>query len=503
MEIKSSINLLMIEDNPGDARLIREMLTGSKSVLFQVTLVDRLKKGLDYLSKNKIDIVLVDLSLPDSYGLDTLITIVMNFPMLPIIILTGLDNEEIGLEALKLGAQDYLIKGNLNYVDLPRAINYAVERFQIIEKLRASEERNRSITDLASDAIVCTDEDHKIITWNFAAQKIFGYAKDEILNKPIYGIILKKSQGEELHPDLMKFEIGEMLVSGLSQEVSSLTKDGTEIPVEISISKWKNSDRYFYTYIIRDITERKIAEERINKSLSDLQIAHEKLNKSYERVNQTIEDSIRTIAKTIEVRDPYTSGHQKRVAQLAVRIAQEMDLKSEMVKAIEMAAEIHDLGKIQIPSEILSKPGILSPLEFNLIKNHPYIGAELLKHTDFPWPLAEIIYQHHERVDGSGYPRGLKDDEIMLEAKIIAVADVVEAMSSHRPYRPALGIDKAIQEITEKSGQLYDNEVVEACKKVLLNGFTFDYLNSNFDSFDPSLNKKENTKIIKENITIT
>ncbi len=487
MEIKDSINLLMIEDNPGDARLIREMLSESTLVEYKVTWVEKLKKGLDYLSNNEFDIILVDLSLPDSFGLDTLNSVTTNFSKLPIIVLTGLDNERVGLDAVRLGAQDYLIKGRLDFTNLSRAINYSIERFRIVEELRASEERNRSITDLASDAIVCTDEDYKIVTWNLAAQKIFGFTKDEVLNNHISSIIFRKSQGPELKPDLFKIAIVEMLTSGASQEVSSLAKNGSEIPIEVSISKWKDSGRYFYTYIMRDITERKIAEKRINKTLSDLQIVHENLNKSYEHVNRTIEDSIRTIAKTIEVRDPYTSGHQKRVAELAVQIAHEMNLKENVIKAIEMAAEIHDLGKIQIPSEILSKPGVLSPLEFNLIKNHPYVGAELLKHTDFPWPLAEIIYQHHERIDGSGYPRGLKGEEIMIEAKIIAVADVVEAMSSHRPYRPALGIDKALQEINEKSGQIYEKKVVNACKKVFLNNFVFNYNGSSFISFNPSI----------------
>ena len=490
MEIKNSINLLMIEDNPGDARLIREMLSESTLVEYKVTWADKLKEGFDYILNNEFDIILVDLSLPDSFGLDTLNSVTTNFSKLPIIVLTGLDNEKIGLDAMRLGAQDYLIKGRLDFTNLSRAINYALERFRVVEELRASEERNRSITDLASDAIVCTDEDHKIITWNLAARKIFGYEKEKILNKHISSFIFRKPQEPELKPALFKIAIEEMLTLGASQEVSSMTEDGSEIPIEVSISKWKNSGRYFYTYIMRDITERKIAEKRINKTLSDLQIAHENLNKSYEHVNRTIEDSIRTIAKTIEVRDPYTSGHQKRVSELAVQIAHEMDLKDNVIKAIEMAAEIHDLGKIQIPSEILSKPGGLNYLEFNLIKNHPYVGAELLKHTDFPWPLAEIIYQHHERIDGSGYPRGLKGDEIMIEAKIIAVADVVEAMSSHRPYRPALGIDRAIQEITEKSGQLYDKKVVDACKKVFMDDFSFNYEDSSFISFDPSVKIK-------------
>jgi HD-GYP domain-containing protein (c-di-GMP phosphodiesterase class II) len=165
----------------------------------------------------------------------------------------------------------------------------------------------------------------------------------------------------------------------------------------------------------------------------------------------------------IEMRDPYTAGHQNRVANLARTIAVEMKLPQDKIDGILMAGSIHDIGKLSIPVEILTKPTKLSNLEFSLIKEHPRIGYEMLKDVESPWPLAEIVYQHHERMNGSGYPRNLKGDEILIESQILALADVVEAMGCHRPYRPTLGIDAALEEITKNKGILYDNNVVDAC----------------------------------------
>ena len=175
------------------------------------------------------------------------------------------------------------------------------------------------------------------------------------------------------------------------------------------------------------------------------------------------------------MRDPYTGSHQRRVTQLACAIANEMALSEEQIEGLRMAGLIHDIGKISIPAEVLSKPGPLSDIEYGLIQAHPRIGHGILKDTDFPWPLADIVLQHHERLDGSGYPQGLLSEEIMLEARILAVADVVEATASHRPYRPARGIDQALEEISQNRGVLYDPEVVGACLKLFTeDGFTFE-----------------------------
>ena len=188
--------------------------------------------------------------------------------------------------------------------------------------------------------------------------------------------------------------------------------------------------------------------------------AHEQ---SAERIQRSMETTIQVIAGTVEMRDPYTAGHQLRVADLATAIAHKMGLTEERAHGIRLAGMVHDLGKVHVPAEILSKPGKLTPIEFQLIQAHPEAGYEILKGVDFPWPIAQIVYQHHERLDGSGYPRGLMADEILLEARILTVADVVEAMASHRPYRPAQGIEPALEEISANAGKYYDADVVRAC----------------------------------------
>lgn len=191
------------------------------------------------------------------------------------------------------------------------------------------------------------------------------------------------------------------------------------------------------------------------------------LKESLLQVEKTVDGVVDSLSFTVEARDPYTAGHQKQVAEIAVSIAKHLHLSELRIKGIYMASLIHDLGKIAIPAEILSKPGKLSNVEFELIKTHSAVGYSIIKDINFKIPIADIIHQHHERNNGKGYPQGLKEDQILLEAKIIAVADVVEAMSSHRPYRPALGMDRAIEEITTNKGVVYDEIVVGACLEVL------------------------------------
>lgn len=214
--------------------------------------------------------------------------------------------------------------------------------------------------------------------------------------------------------------------------------------------------------------ERKLLEEFASDlafGITTIRTAQAKL-KYQEDLRISLEKTIQVVASAVDMRDAYTGGHQRRVANICVRIATEMGLAKERIHGLHLAATIHDLGKIACPAEILSKPVRLSVNEFNLIKEHAQTGFNILKDVDFPWPIAQIILQHHERIDGSGYPQGLKADAILLEAKILMVADVVEAMASYRPYRPALGIDMALNEITTRRGSAYDPEVVDACLRV-------------------------------------
>ncbi len=210
-----------------------------------------------------------------------------------------------------------------------------------------------------------------------------------------------------------------------------------------------------------DIAERKQVEEKLQNTLKSLR--------------KSVSTTIQVLVSVIEVRDPYTAGHQRRAANLARAIAAEMGLPAGKVEGIRMAGYIHDIGKLSIPAEILSKPTKLSELEFALIKEHARSGYEILKDIESPWPLAEMVYQHHERMDGSGYPRKLQGNDIIIEARILAVADVIEAMASHRPYRPSLGIDMALVEIERNRGTIYDDAVVDAGLRLFREkGFKFE-----------------------------
>lgn len=200
---------------------------------------------------------------------------------------------------------------------------------------------------------------------------------------------------------------------------------------------------------------------------------NQELKNSLKRMNDIVDGVINSLSSTVDARDPYTAGHQKRVAQLAVAIASRMGLSQTQISSIRMAGILHDLGKIAIPAEILSKPSTLSDIEFSLIKTHPQVGYDILKNINFPTPVAQIVHQHHERMDGSGYPLGLGREDILFESRILTVADVVEAMSSHRPYRPGLGMDKALAEVREKKGRFYDPDVVDACLKTMEENFQF------------------------------
>ncbi|RLB83929.1 MAG: histidine kinase [Deltaproteobacteria bacterium] len=323
--------------------------------------------------------------------------------------------------------------------------------------LRESEAKYRSLFESSIDAVCICSKDGYFIDINSAAVELFGYAKKEELPTKIDSLYANPSDSLEFMSRIQR--------QGFLKDypVDLRKKDGTILHTLITATLRRDKDDRVIGYqgIIRDVTAKKRNEEKLKRSLENLRRA--------------MGATIQAMALTVETRDPYTAGHQRRVANLARAIAKEMGLSQDQIDGIRMAGIIHDLGKISVPAEILSKPTQLTEIEYSLIKTHPQVGYDILKMIDFPWPVAEIVLQHHERIGGSGYPQGLYGDEVLLEAKILAVADVVEAMASHRPYRPAHGIDKALEEISKNRGILYDPEVVDACLKLFTEkGFKFE-----------------------------
>ena len=335
----------------------------------------------------------------------------------------------------------------------------ALQQKKAEEALRQSQQEFISIFRDNPEAIVYVDEKGDILDINLRFSELFGYSLKEIKGKNINSGIIHPPDKIEEGKDI---DNKALLKGYIDFETIRKKKDGTLFPVSLSGSPViVDGKPRGIIGMFADITERKKTEEQLKESFKKLQ--------------KTMEDSIYAISMITEARDAYTAGHQQRVTKLAVALAEEMGFPQDRVEGIKIAALTHDVGKINLPAEILSKPGRLSEIEFNLIKNHSQIGYDILKKIDFLWPVADIVLQHHEKINGSGYPRGLKEDEILLEAKIICVADVVEAMSSHRPYRPALGIDKALEEISQNKGILYDPKVVDICLKLFKEkGFKFE-----------------------------
>ncbi|MFA5399056.1 MAG: HD domain-containing phosphohydrolase [Dehalococcoidia bacterium] len=328
------------------------------------------------------------------------------------------------------------------------------ERRQTMAALRESEELYRSLFEnMMNGFAYCKmifehgqPRDFTYLAVNKAFEKQTGL-------KDITGKKVSEAIPGIYENDPQLFEIyGRVALTGIPEQFETYV---SALQMWFSVSVYSPQKEYFVA-VFDVITERKLAEE--------------KLVKSYESLKKTLNDAISTMVKIVELRDPYTAGHQQNVASLATAIAGEMKLQSDRVDHVRMAAVIHDIGKMYIPTDILSKPGKLTYIEYDLIKTHPKYGYDIVIGMDFPTVVAQAILQHHERLDGSGYPGKLKGEDMLLEAKILVVADVVEAMASHRPYRSAMGIDKALEEISMNNGKLYDPAVVDACLELFRSG---------------------------------
>lgn len=325
-------------------------------------------------------------------------------------------------------------------------------------KLEESEKRYRSLYENSPLGYLSLDDDGKFIEVNQSVCNIIGYKREEIIGS-FFGDILKPNYREKFTKNFSRFK--ETGVANL-------------LPFEVVAKNNHTVSVEFYKATSNDSNAPFSQTHCVLNDISDLLNNKEALRISNIKLQSTLEGTISATAKAIELRDPYTAGHQRNVADLSRAIAIAMNFSIEEIKGIFLGASIHDIGKIQVPAEILCRPTGSTALEYQLIQTHAQAGYDILKDIEFPWPIANILHQHHERIDGSGYPLGLKGDEISIGARIVAVADVVEAMYSHRPYRPGLGIDKALHEIKSNRGTLYDKNVVDACLKVFNSGrFSF------------------------------
>jgi PAS domain S-box-containing protein/putative nucleotidyltransferase with HDIG domain len=289
---------------------------------------------------------------------------------------------------------------------------------------------------------------------NKAFETYIGLKKEQILGKSVYDVA-----SPELAATYRRMDEELFAHTGVQvYEGNVVYADGSRHDVIFHKATYTNTDDEVngLVGIMTDITERKKVEAKLAESTIKLQIV--------------LDQVVQVMATIAETRDVYTAGHQKRVSELAVAIAKELELEEKILKSVQVASSIHDIGKIAVPVEILAKPNKLTLYELGIIRGHVQVGYDILKTIAFPWPIADIVYQHHERLDGSGYPQGLKENEILLAAKIIAVADVVEAMCSHRPYRPNHGLVQAITEISCNRGVLFDSDVVAACIRVFEKG---------------------------------
>jgi PAS domain S-box-containing protein len=336
---------------------------------------------------------------------------------------------------------------------------YFVAVFDVItERKRVESELKlkERLLDSASDSIFLFDLEGNFLYMNEAAYITRWYRKEELLSLGAWALATPEAA---VYQDNILRELwanGEMIF-----ESEHRRQDGSVMPVEIFARVLKVEGRELILSVARDITERKQAETQVRQGLESL--------------HQALQGTVAALANTVEIKDPYTAGHQRRVAHLSCAMARELGWSPDRVEGIQVLCFLHDIGKIAVPAEILNKPGKISLTEFGLIKVHPQVGYDILKDIAFPWAVAQGVLQHHERLDGSGYPSGLTAEEITPEAKILAVADVVEAMVSHRPYRPALGIEQALEEITRNRGKLYDPDAVDVCVRLLTEkDFRFD-----------------------------
>jgi PAS domain S-box-containing protein/putative nucleotidyltransferase with HDIG domain len=405
------------------------------------------------------DIVLMDIMLAGEMDGIRAATVIGQRQDIPVVYLTAYADDETLQRAKATQPSGYIIKP-FEDREVYTAIEMAMYRHKV-ERQRREERKWREATlDSVGEGIVAMDSSGRITAANAAALGLAGRNGDDLMGvrmeavfpfvddegRSVCDLVRSQSCSETFRTDRMYLVAGE-----------------ARVPVELSCSPVVDDRGVGMGQVLafRDITMRR---ERTQE-----------LQRNVERLRLAVEATVQALVSASEKRDPYTAGHQQRVSALAVAMARRMGLDDERVEGLRMAGLVHDLGKIQIPAEILVKPSRLTEMEFGLMRTHSEAGWDILRHVPFPWAVADFVHQHHERLDGSGYPQGLSGDAILPEARILAVADVVEAMSSHRPYRAALGVERALEEIRAGRGTVYDADAVDACLALFEeSGFSFE-----------------------------
>jgi putative nucleotidyltransferase with HDIG domain/PAS domain S-box-containing protein len=447
--------VLCLEDSPPDAELVSATLTRAGYELDFALAPDR-REFEKLLAGGPYDIILADFNLPGFDAPAALELAKAACPSTPFICVSATIGEEATVELLKQGADDIVLKDRM--ARLPFAVQRAIDERAHRKTLAESERRFRSLFEnllngYAYCRMVYDDEgdpvDFIYVDVNPAFERVTGLSA--VTGRPVSEVIPGIL---ELSPELFE-AYGRVARTSIPETIEF---DFKSLGTWLFISIYSTEPSTFIA-VFEDITERRHAVEALQLSAA--------------RLRHTVEGAVEAMGAMIAARDPYTAGHEKRVTELAVAIATEMGRDEAAIECLRLAGLVHDVGKLTVPAEILNKPALLSPVEFELIKGHAAAAHEILAPIDFECPVAEVVAQHHERLDGSGYPAGLKDEEILPEARILAIADVVEAMASHRPYRAALGVEAALAEVHAGAGTRYEAAAVAACERVFAQGFFF------------------------------
>ena len=558
MGIEKSRKVLTVDDD----EFVREILAAYlEDSGYEVLQAENGRLGLETFRREKPDLVMLDLRMPEMDGLEVLGYITKESPDTPVILVSGMGTIGDAIKALKLGAWDYIAKPIHDMGVLEHAVNKALERSEFIEqrqryrehleeevKRRTAEveerrlELEKAYNDLQAEVEVrkeaeallhkinleltmlsdcihavvrATDEQGLIQEVCRIIVEVGGYEMawvgfaEQNMEKSVRPVAWMGNNNGFLEivkiswddcdsgrgPTGTAIRTGRPVVNENTSGNPNITfwreellKRGFNSSVALPLIYGKEVLGVLTIYAEKTEAFDKSETDRLMGLANDLTYgicalrtrierieAGKEIELHVDKLQKALSGTINVVASTVEVRDPYTAGHQRRVATLAQAIAEEMALPAHQIEGIYMAGVVHDLGKIYVPAEILSKPSGLNEIEFSLIRTHCQVGYDLLKTIDFPWPIAQIVYQHHERLNGSGYPQGLSSEQILIEAKIICVADVVEAMASHRPYRPARGVEAALDLIQAESGNLYDPQVVNTCLQLFSEkGFQFD-----------------------------